>query len=126
LDAVNAQRAKVKPVLVTLSQTDRGVGLGLRSDPLTEPATVWVARYQLRGQVAIKRGENGGQTLDYFNVVTDLRRLGSYPGGPAEFSLTDAPPETGTGLAVLVQNSRTGTILGANSRINSTGSNVRP
>ncbi len=126
IDAVNAQRAKVKPVLVNLSQTGRGIGLGLQSGPLSEPATIWIARYQLRGQVAVKRGENGGQMLDYFNVVTDLHRLGSYPGGAAEFSLAESPPEAGTGLAVFVQSSRTGAILGANSRVNSNGSNSRP
>ena len=126
VDAVNAQRAKVKPVLVNLSQTGSGLGLGLQSGPLSEPANIWIARYQLRGQVAVKRGENGGQMLDYFNVVTDLHRFGPFSGGTVDVALTELPPESGTGLAVFVQNGRTGAILGAGSYINSNGSNPRP
>jgi hypothetical protein len=126
IDAVNAQRTKIKPVAVKLSHTGPGIGLALASNPLNEAATIWMARYQLRGQVAVKRGENGGQTLDYFNVVTGLQSLGTYSGGNAEFTLADAAPETGMGLAVFIQNTRTGAILGANSYASSIGSNPHP
>ncbi|MGH6814745.1 MAG: DUF1223 domain-containing protein [Hyphomicrobiaceae bacterium] len=42
--------------------------------------TIWIARVQPVGEVAIVRGENHGKTLTYYNVVHDLTAAGMWSG----------------------------------------------
>jgi hypothetical protein len=117
VDSVNAQAALVQPLTLGLQQGATGLTLSIRSalkDAATIPAgaDIWVARFQARGHVTIKRGENGGRDLDYWNVVTDLHRLDAYHGGDVTLTLSEPAPQRGTGLAVFVQ-AGAGPILGA-------------
>jgi hypothetical protein len=51
---------------------------------------VWLVRYDPREQdIAVKRGDNRGQTLVHRNVVRELTRLGPWSAGP---SCTACPP----------------------------------
>jgi len=73
---------------------------------------VWLVRFDPRHQdIAIKRGDNRGQTLVHRNVVRELVRLGSWSGRPRLFRL---PPVTDEGLdsVIIVQGARGGRILG--------------
>jgi hypothetical protein len=73
---------------------------------------VWLVRYDPREQdIAVKRGDNKGQTLVHRNVVRELVRLGSWTGKPRLYRL---PPAAEPDLAsvVLVQGAKGGRILG--------------
>lgn len=73
---------------------------------------VWLVRYDPREQdIAVKRGDNKGQTLVHRNVVRELVRLGPWAGRPKLYRLptaTDADLET----VILLQGAKGGRILG--------------
>jgi hypothetical protein len=61
--------------------------------------------------VAVKSGDNKGQTLVQKNVVREVKRLGAWKGRPAAFRLP-AAAEEGLKTVVLVQGAHGGRILG--------------
>lgn len=73
---------------------------------------VWLVRYDPHEQdIAVKRGDNKGQTLVHRNVVRELVRLGPWAGRPRLYRLpaaTEADLET----VVLLQGAKGGRILG--------------
>jgi hypothetical protein len=74
---------------------------------------VWLIRYDPREQdVAVKSGDNKGQTIPEKNVVRELIRLGAWRGKPVAFHLPP-PSEEGLKTAVLVQAGRGGRVLAA-------------
>lgn len=77
------------------------------------PATVWLVRYDpATRNVRISRGENGGRVLPHRNVVTGLRRLGSWTGSAVAFQ-EPAYRRTSERSAVLVQQGPGGRIIAA-------------
>lgn len=75
---------------------------------------VWLVVYDTYHEVRIGRGENGGRTLGYHNVVRDLREIGEWYGQKTKIVLNVIElREVGEGVAVLVQEDETGRILGA-------------
>ncbi|MEO8115143.1 MAG: DUF1223 domain-containing protein, partial [Phenylobacterium sp.] len=74
-------------------------------------ADVWLILYDPREQeVAVKSGDNRGQTIAQKNVVREIRRLGAWRGRPAAFKLEAA--EEGLQTVVIVQAARGGRVLG--------------
>jgi hypothetical protein len=74
---------------------------------------VWLVRYDPREQeVAVKSGDNKGQTIPQKNVVRELRRLGGWRGRPVAFHLPPAS-EDGLKTLVLVQGARGGRVIAA-------------
>ena len=63
-------------------------------------------------QVAIRRGENAGETLPHRNVVHQVVRLGTWHGQAESFTLPGAP-RSGLKNAILLQAAGTGPILAA-------------
>lgn len=74
-------------------------------------AALFIATYAKERVVEIARGENGGKTLTYRNVVDEMRKLDDWDGGEAEFDLPIPGP--GEGIALWAQGGRTGPILAA-------------
>ena len=73
---------------------------------------VWLVRYDPREQdVAVKSGDNKGQSLVEKNVVRELIRLGPWRGRPVAYRLPTAT-EDGLKSVVLVQAGRGGRIVG--------------
>ncbi len=108
-DAVAAANQGSFSVEAHLSQqTDGHFSLTLKGPPLS--ADVWEARYVRRSSTNVRAGENGGHTLATFNDVTQFRRLGAYRSGTLEVEPLKRPDD---GIAVLVQSSGTGQIVGA-------------
>ena len=58
-------------------------------------------------------GENKGKSLKSHNIVTKMRRIGSWSGSPASIDVNDVELAEGEGCAVLVQQGNIGPILGA-------------
>lgn len=76
-------------------------------------AEVWLVRYDPSAQeVAVKRGENRGQTLVQKNVVRQLVRLGPWRGAQRVYSIPPAPQGETLKTCILVQASGGGRILG--------------
>jgi len=76
-------------------------------------AEVWMIRYDPREQeVAVKSGDNKGQTVVQHNVVREMSRLGSWRGRPTAYRLPKAADE-GLKTVIVVQAARGGRILGA-------------
>ena len=73
-------------------------------------ADIWELRYVLRAVTQIHNGENGGRTLETYNNVTQLHRLGTFTPGTLNLAPLKSPED---GVAVLVQAPRAGKVLGA-------------
>lgn len=80
-----------------------------------QEATVWLAVVQGEGKVAVKRGENRGEALTYYNVVRSMSAVGMWNGETKSFTISrDAMmPGKAEACAILVQQGTTGPILGA-------------
>lgn len=84
----------------------------LSAEEVDEDCTIWMASYTQQATVDIRRGENAGETITYHNVVDNLMRVGAWPGTPtADVSLPD--PDNGEGVAIWLQDDKTGRILAA-------------
>ena len=78
-------------------------------------STVWIATISRKVDVAVKRGENAGRALTYFNVVRSFDTIGTYQGKPLSIRL-DAKLLAQTevdGIVALVQAPNAGPIVGA-------------
>ena len=79
----------------------------------SKPANVWLVRYDPRVRnVAIRAGENGGRTLPHKNIVTELRKLGSWNGSAASFAVAPSA-DAALKSAVFVQQGTGGPIVSA-------------
>lgn len=87
--------------------------VGVGSGPVPRGGgEVWLIRFDPREQeIAVKRGDNKGQTIVHRNVVRELVRLGPWAGRSKLYRL---PPATGDDLetVVIVQGAKGGWILG--------------
>ena len=82
---------------------------GKRSDVL-------LVSYLREATSHIGRGENSGRTLQEFNIVRSIKRLGSWNGSACTFRLPlGSLPQDATHAAVLLQTQGQGAILGATS-----------
>lgn len=78
-------------------------------------ATIWLAPVEDVVEVEIRRGENHGKTLKYFNVVHELTPIGVWTGKPMRIQIA-AQPFIRPGnmrYAVLMQEGASGPIIGA-------------
>lgn len=84
-------------------------------NPLPAAATVWLAVVQKSATVNIKRGENRGKKLRYFNVVRELSPIGMWSGQSNVIRLTpdSVSMENSDACAVLIQQGTGGPIIGA-------------
>lgn len=106
-EAVRAPHDPPEILFIGARRVDVGYGRAPRGG-----ADVWLVRYDPREQeVAVKAGDNRGQTVVQKNVVREIKRLGAWRGRPTAYRL---PPPTQEGLktVVLVQAGRGGRLLG--------------
>jgi hypothetical protein len=67
-----------------------------------------------QADTVIRHGENGGRTLREFQIVREVRRLGSWQGGAAQFSVPLAMlPADADRVAILLQEGTFGVLRGA-------------
>ena len=79
------------------------------------PAEIRLLALRSRVRVAIGRGENGGRSVDYVNVVVDEVALGTWRGGPLRLPIPPARLRTpgADRYAVIVQEPNAGQVLTA-------------
>ena len=112
--------AQAKPgVALALTEANGILGVEVGGAPgHVSACDVILLSYLRHASSAVAGGENGGRTLEDFNVVRSLRVLGSWRGEPGHFEVQRASlPADATGIAVLLQVSGQGPILGAASRV---------
>lgn len=75
---------------------------------------VWLARIQKEGKVRIRRGENGGRNLKYFNIVRQMSPIGTWMGKDMVIRLPAYSGDAQTdAIAVIFQDGMAGPIVGA-------------
>ncbi len=97
------------PVQADLSRQPDGT-FSLRLSGPEIKADVWELRYVRHSTTRVHGGENGGHTLDTYNNVTHIRRLGSFKPGTLSLPPLKSPED---GLAIVVQSPGPGKVLGA-------------
>jgi len=104
-----AEAVRVDPpdvAFIGQRRVDVGVGRAPRGG-----ADVWLIRYDPRElEVAVKGGDNRGETVVQRNVVREISRLGGWRGRPQAYRLTPAA-EDGLKSVVVVQQPRGGRVL---------------
>ena len=109
--ALAAQRTSV-PLNVALHDAEVRVEIGAQRE--APHCDVLLVAYRHHATSAIGRGENAGRSLEEFNIVRDIRTLGGWQGEPREFRAPLASlPHDATDVAVLIQPSGQGAMLGA-------------
>ncbi|MEQ8824075.1 MAG: DUF1223 domain-containing protein [Filomicrobium sp.] len=78
-------------------------------------ATVWIAVVEKAATVEIKRGENSGREITYYNVVRELSPVGMWAGKPKAIRLSPDAMNIAksNACAILVQQGKGGPIIGA-------------
>ncbi len=104
-----------KRVPIVIKQSGRDVQVRIGGGPATEPATVWLAHTLSSRTVNITKGENGGRTITYHNVVRDFMAVSKWSGQPLALALPaqGKQGEITDGVAVWVQADGQGPVLGA-------------
>lgn len=111
--AVAGQAARPLPAAVILTRD--GDSLAIHVSPVqgadAEGGEIWLFAYDGPLSQEIERGELGGHTLTYHNVVRETRTLGDWNG--ADVRLEAAIDPARKGYAVIVQGHELGPVLGA-------------
>ncbi|CAN5416687.1 thioredoxin family protein [soil metagenome] len=107
-DAVHAGKRGPDMAFIGQRRVDVGSGVLPRGG-----AEVWLVRYDPREQdVAVRKGDNKGQTVPHRNVVVEIKRLGVWRGRPTAYRMPH-PSAEGLATAVIVQGSHGGRVLAA-------------
>ncbi len=116
--AIVRARAAPRPRLdIGLARgADDGLVVSLPGAPFSGEATVWLARYDHRNVTPVRRGENAGREVRNYNVVRDLRVVGTWTGQPLEIRVPASVLTSGEGgrdgCAIIVQADGLGPVLG--------------
>jgi len=115
LAAIDTARARRKALRIEFVADNGGKVVIPQGHAPDVGATVWLVVYDRYHETKVKRGENAGRVIRNANVVRRLERLGTWTGERLEIplNLTDAAVSGRYGCAVIVQQGRTGPVLGA-------------
>jgi hypothetical protein len=105
-----------KRLPIALSQSGDEVQVRIGALPgVRQSATVWLAHTLSSRTVNIASGENTGRVITYHNVVRGFAAVGKWSGDPIvlELPAQGEQGELADGVAVWVQASGTGPVLGA-------------
>ncbi len=113
MDAIDAHRKSTKPAHVTLRRDGNRVVISIKAKGAMPSggSIVQVATVTPKATVDIRRGENAGRTITYHNVVRKLVEVGTW-NGRGTYRATVQVPD-GVRVAVIVQRSASGPVLGA-------------
>lgn len=86
-----------------------------QSSSQPKSATIWLALVSSSEPVHIRRGENNGNKITYYNVVRDMKKIGVWNGKETRISVPSADVMTGgrDTCVVLIQEGIDGAIIGA-------------
>lgn len=118
VDAAIAQSSLPVPVTMRHGDGTVEIEVGALPKPRSGSATIRLALVTRESKVAIGRGENAGETIEYYNVVRGMRPVGMWNGDAVKIALPahELMPAGIDGCAVIVQEDRPdgpGPIIGA-------------
>ncbi len=101
------------PIALTVTGSLVRVSVGA-ARPGTATNEVVLVAYLRTASTAVGRGENAGRTIQESNVVRGLKSLGVWRGAPQTWDIdVRTLPQDATDVAVLIQRSPQGQVLGA-------------
>jgi hypothetical protein len=114
---IDAARSEIATDWVDLDMTDNSTDVSITipaGKPMKE-ATLWLLAFTPSVSTEIKKGENAGRTIDYFNVVRKLVPAGMWHGEAARIVLPKGSvvPEGCKGWVALLQEGKVGRVIGA-------------
>ena len=125
---VGSQRSKVAGAIDSARDEDTGRWVDIATSdnntdvminiPEGEPmkeATLWLMAFAPSVSTEIKKGENAGSTVDYYNVVRKMVPAGMWHGDAAKIVLPKSSviPEDCKGWVALLQEGKVGRVIGA-------------
>jgi hypothetical protein len=111
-DAKRQSTIRTTPTLKRM--VDGTLRIWLEAAKIDAPADVTLFVYDRRHATPVQRGENEGRRLDNFNVVRHLEIVSRWEGAEAHWTVPADRFQAEQGLAVIVQQSDHGPVLGAN------------
>jgi hypothetical protein len=104
-------------VPITLSTSAGNLVIELGGAQCLAPSDVLAVTFMRKAVSRIGKGENSGRTLEEFNIVRSIRKIGQWNGAAVSFSLPlSTLPADATDFAVLVQAPGQAQIIGAAAR----------
>ncbi len=101
-------------VATRITRNGSQLNVSLGAQPGAKSADVLLIGYLREATSHIGRGENSGRTLQEFNIVRSLTRLGTFTGSARDFSIPiGSLPHDVTNVAVVLQTPGQGVITGA-------------
>ncbi len=125
IDVVGSRRGKVMDAIETAAKARKAVEVRFAPEDgkVVIPAghapdggaAVWLAVFDDKHETPVPSGENAGRTLEDYNVVRELTRIGTWRGERMEIAvdLGAAAARGRDGCAVIVQQHPAGPVLGA-------------
>ena len=116
VDQAIHQTKKLAQVAVSLRHHKNGqLNIMIPAAATKDTAKIYLVAYDDKHSTSVKRGENGGRKLSYYNVVREMKQVGTWSGSKFALSvpLSGLMSAGRSACAVLVQSVRTGRILGA-------------
>lgn len=118
--AISRSRSAAKKIRVPLKMWTEGGTLVIEAGAAPagaryKPATIWMALVKKSETVSIKRGENSGEKITYYNVVRELTPVGQWNGKAVTIKLPQhhLMARGSDGCTVFIQQDRAGPILAA-------------
>ena len=111
-DARRQSAVRTTPAIKRMA--DGTLRIWLAAAKLERGADVTLFGYDRRHSTPVGRGENEGRRLDNFNVVRHFEIVGAWNGAEAHWTVPADRFQPEQGLAVIVQQSDHGVVLGAN------------
>lgn len=101
----NTNRGMIVPIKTSMN--DESMKISIENSAEAADATLYMVFFNKEQEVKIKRGENGGKTLVYHNVVHDIQALGMIKanGLSMEFPLAEMKRRGFDGCALVLQKS---------------------
>lgn len=125
---VGSQRSKVSGAIdsaqvegagrwvdIAMSDNKTDVTISIAAGEPTKEATLWLMAFAPMISSEIKKGENAGSTVDYYNVVRKMVPAGMWHGDAAKIMLPKSSviPEDCKGWVALLQEGKVGCVIGA-------------
>jgi hypothetical protein len=115
--AISARRADIRdlPMSVSASPEAVHIAVGSVAEKSANDATVWLLHVLSHASVRIASGENRGRSMDYRNVVRDIRAVAIWKGQPLSLDVprVDQGSAPYDSIAVVVQEGGYGRVVGA-------------
>jgi hypothetical protein len=116
-DGIEAARADATARWVDIAMADNAtdVMINIAAGGPTKGATLWLMAFAPFISTEIKKGENAGSTVEYYNVVRKLVPAGMWHGEEARIVLPKSSviPEDCKGWVALLQVGKAGPVIGA-------------